>query len=65
METRQVPDALRQRSAKGSDESPQFAEADADVLLYLKSGPTELVLFEGEHDMLYRPGLEWLSRQQR
>ena len=65
METRQVPDALRQRSAKGSEQFPQFAEADADVLLYLKSGPTELVLFEGEHDMLYRPGLEWLSRQQR
>ncbi|WP_434157880.1 alpha/beta hydrolase family protein [Stutzerimonas stutzeri] len=65
METRQVPDALQQRSLQGNEQFPQFAEADADVLLYLKSGPTELVLFEGEHDMLYQPGLEWLARQQQ
>jgi dienelactone hydrolase len=65
METRQVPDALRERSVQNSDEFPHFAEADADVLLHLKSGPAELVLFEGEHDMLYRPGLEWLARQRR
>jgi predicted esterase len=65
METRKVPDALRQRSLQGNEQFPQFAEADADVLLYLRSGPAELVLFEGEHDMLYRPGLDWLSRQQK
>ncbi len=64
MHLRQVPDALRKRS-ENTNEFPQFAEADAEVLLHLKSGPTELVLFKGGHDMLYRPGLDWLSRQQR
>lgn len=63
METREVPEALRERSVKR--EFPHFAEADAEVVLYLKSGPAELVLFEGGHDMLYRPGLEWLARQRR
>lgn len=65
METRQVPAGLRERSTQDSHDFPHFAEADADVLLHLKSGPAELVLFEGEHDMLYRPGLEWLARQRR
>ncbi|MHB0774235.1 alpha/beta hydrolase family protein [Halomonas sp. WWR20] len=65
METRQVPEALRERSMHQGREFPRFAEADAPVVLYLQSGPAELVLFEGGHDMLYRPGLEWLARQTR
>jgi pimeloyl-ACP methyl ester carboxylesterase len=65
MSTREVPEALRERSSQGGDAFPAFAEADAKVLLHLESGPAELVLFEGEHDMLYRPGLEWLARQRR
>ncbi|GAB6386784.1 alpha/beta hydrolase family protein [Stutzerimonas marianensis] len=65
MQEREVPDALGRRSTHDDDELAHFAEADAEVLLHLKSGPAELVLFNGEHDMLYRPGLEWLSRQRR
>ena len=65
MSTREVPKALRERSGQNGDAFPAFAEADAKVLLHLESGPAELVLFEGEHDMLYRPGLEWLARQRR
>lgn len=65
METRQVPEALRERSSHQQNEFPYFAEAGAPVVLHLQSGPAELVLFEGGHDMLYRPGLEWLARQTR
>lgn len=65
MEHREVPDALGRRSIQGNGELAHFGEADAEVLLHLKSGPAELVLFDGEHDMLYRPGLEWLARQRR
>ena len=65
MESRRVPEALRQRSIPAEEGFRRFAEADAELLLYLKSEPAELVLFEGEHDMLYRPGLEWLAQQRR
>ncbi|KAA0014543.1 alpha/beta fold hydrolase [Billgrantia pellis] len=65
MEDREVPEELRERSTHDDREFPHFAEADASVLLHLQSGPAELVLFEGEHDMLYRPGLAWLARQER
>ena len=62
---RELPPALRERSLHGGREFPRFAEAGADVLLYLRSGPAELVLFKGGHDMLYRPALEWLARQRQ
>ncbi|PMR74854.1 alpha/beta hydrolase family protein [Billgrantia endophytica] len=65
MEDGEVPEELRERSTHDDHEFPHFAEAEAPVLLYLQSGPAELVLFDGEHEMLYRPGLEWLGRQQR
>ncbi len=65
MEHREVPDALVERSNLNERSFPYFDEAGAEVLLYLQSGPAELILFDGEHDMLYRPGLEWLARQQR
>ncbi|WP_346799027.1 hypothetical protein R5M92_07380 [Halomonas sp. Bachu 37] len=59
METRQVPDALVERSTHQDRDFPHFEEAGAEVVLLLQSGPAELVLFEGGHDMLYRPGLAW------
>ncbi|KKO06658.1 hypothetical protein LCGC14_0064660 [marine sediment metagenome] len=65
LEERKVPESLLARSTHESAEFPHFAEAGATVLLHLESGPAELVLFEGEHDMLYRPGLAWLARQRR
>lgn len=60
---REVPEALAARSQHESGDFPEFSEAGGSVLLHLLSGPAELVLFEGEHDMLYRPGLNWLARQ--
>ncbi|RUR31681.1 alpha/beta hydrolase family protein [Vreelandella nanhaiensis] len=64
-ENREVPEKLAERSTHEERNFRYFDEADAAVLLYLQSGPAELVLFDGEHEMLYRPGLEWLARQQR
>lgn len=63
MSRREIPDALKSRSQHESGDFPEFAEAEGSVLLHLSSGSAELVLFEGEHDMLYRPGLNWLARQ--
>ncbi|WP_178102814.1 hypothetical protein [Pseudomonas sp. gcc21] len=59
------PAALRERSIHQDGDYPRFDEANAKVVLHLQSGPAELVIFEGEHDMLYRPGLEWLARQHK
>lgn len=38
---------------------------EVPVVLLRQSQRATLVLFRGEHDMFYRPGLEWLSRQRR
>lgn len=37
-----------------------FSSDDPDVLLSRKVDEVTLVLFEGEHDMVYNPGLEWM-----
>ncbi|WP_445157438.1 alpha/beta hydrolase family protein [Halomonas sp. E14] len=65
MEQGEIPQELLERSTHDEREFPLFDEAESPVLLYIQSGPVELVLFEGEHEMLYRPGLEWLARQER
>lgn len=62
---RSIPEALRERSIHQDGDYPRFEEANAEVVLHLQSGPAELVIFEGEHDMLYRPGLDWLARQRK
>lgn len=62
---RSIPDALLERSIHQDGDYPRFDEADAPVLLHLRSGSADLIIFEGEHDMLYRPGLDWLARQQK
>lgn len=40
-----------------------FSSSDPEVLFARESGPVILVLFEGEHDMVYHPGLEWMVEQ--
>jgi predicted esterase len=65
MQSREIPSALRERAQNDEANMPGFAAANADIELYLRSGDIELVLFDGDHDMLYRPGLDWLNRQQR
>lgn len=62
---RSIPEALRERSIHQDGDYPRFEEANAAVMLHLQSGQAELVIFEGEHDMLYRPGLDWLARQRK
>ncbi|WP_242597109.1 alpha/beta hydrolase family protein [Billgrantia sulfidoxydans] len=65
MESGEIPDALLEVSLHQQRDYQRFDDAEAPVLLHLQSGPTELALFDGEHDMLYRPGLEWLALQER
>ena len=38
-----------------------FDEQDPQVLLARRSGPVTLVLFEGQHDMVFHPGLQFLA----
>jgi len=35
--------------------------ADPDVLVARRSGPVTLVLFEGGHDMVFHPGLAFMT----
>lgn len=47
---------------RGSVEGePYFAEGEPAVLFSRRSGPVRLVLFDGGHDMVYHPGLAWLT----
>ncbi len=51
-----LPDEL-----EGSVEAETyFSGDDPDVLFSRQAGKITLVLFEGEHDMVYNPGLEWM-----
>jgi dipeptidyl aminopeptidase/acylaminoacyl peptidase len=53
-----LPDELQ-----GSIEADHhFGEPDPEVLLARTSGPVTLVVFDGVHDMVYHPGLEWMFR---
>jgi poly(3-hydroxybutyrate) depolymerase len=69
-EDEQVPAEIEQ--AVGQNELPEDAEGsieaetyfgspDPDVRFARSSGEATLVLFTGEHDMVYSPGLAWLS----
>jgi len=39
-----------------------FGEQDPPPLFSRRSAQSTLVLFAGEHDMVFHPGLEWMSR---
>ena len=48
---------------RGSVEAEtHFADEDPEVLFARSSGPVTVVLFEGEHDLVYHPPLEWMAR---
>ena len=38
-----------------------FRDGDPKVVFARRSGPFTVVLFEGEHDMVYNPSLEWIT----
>ncbi|AHM60122.1 Dipeptidylaminopeptidase/acylaminoacyl-peptidase -like protein [Flammeovirgaceae bacterium 311] len=48
-----------------SDDRNYFGEADPAVVYSRESNNARLVLFDGEHNMVYNPGLLWLSEQRR
>lgn len=62
VDARAVPPALRH-----DRDTPfaTFAELGAPVVLQRSSQGATLVLFDGAHDMFYRPGLRWLAAQRR
>jgi dipeptidyl aminopeptidase/acylaminoacyl peptidase len=52
--------------ARGSVRAPTYFRApDPRVVFARRSGNVTVVLFEGEHDMIYHPGLEWMARLAR
>jgi poly(3-hydroxybutyrate) depolymerase len=53
-----LPDDLRGEV----DADTHFADEDPEVLFARTSGPVTLVLFDGDHDAAYHPGLEWMVR---
>lgn len=54
---RQLPDEL----AGTVEAETFFDEQDPEVLFARGSGPTTLVLFDGEHDMVYHPTVRWFA----
>jgi len=38
-----------------------FDAADPEVLFARRSGPVRVVIFDGDHDMVYHPALEWMA----
>ncbi|MDQ3037622.1 MAG: prolyl oligopeptidase family serine peptidase [Myxococcota bacterium] len=60
---RRVTPALREALHDG--DSPHFEASGTPVVLRRTSRGATLVLFRGQHDMFYRPGLAWLNEQRR
>lgn len=52
-------------SLRGSSEDSYFSGEEPEVLFIRESDNARLVLFDGGHNMVYNPGLLWLSEQQR
>jgi poly(3-hydroxybutyrate) depolymerase len=53
----EVPD----EPADDHDVGTFFRDGDPEVLYARRSGPVTLLLFDGEHDMVYHPALEWMA----
>jgi dienelactone hydrolase len=50
------------QGARSSTGVPTYFHApDPSVLFARRSGPVTVALFDGEHDMVYNPGLEWMT----
>lgn len=50
---------------QGTYDNSFFRPQDPKVHFFRESNKVRLVLFEGVHDMVYTPGLLWLSQQRR
>ncbi len=59
---REVPPQVRRDVGEAH---PAFERAGTPVVLQRTSREATLVLFDGDHDMLYEPGLRWLAEQRR
>lgn len=54
----ELPEALQGET----DAEHHFGDPDPEVFFARHSANATLVLFDGEHDMAYHPGLEWMAR---
>lgn len=50
------------RRLRGREARSYFGRQDPKVLFSRQSRAATVVLFEGEHDMVFHPGLEWMVR---
>ncbi len=57
----EIPAELRQLATS----DPLYDAAGAPIRLQRRSQQVTIVLFEGDHDMLYNPTLRWLAEQRR
>ncbi len=49
------------RHLRGEEAEAHFDPQDPDVLVARRSGPVTVVLFDGEHDLVFHPALRWMS----
>lgn len=57
-----LPEEADAEALRGLDAETYFADGEPQALFSRRSGGTTLVLFDGGHDMVYHPGLEWMVR---
>ena len=53
-----IPEELR-------EERINDASYTREILFRREAGPVRITIFEGGHDILYKPTFEWLSRQSK
>ncbi|MCP2042364.1 S9 family peptidase [Pontibacter sp. HSC-36F09] len=56
---------LPEELAKTTEENKYFGPSDPEVVFVRQSDNVRLVLFVGQHDMAYNPGLLWLNEQRK
>jgi poly(3-hydroxybutyrate) depolymerase len=58
---RRVASGVLPRHLRGGRAASHFGAQDPDVLLARRSGPVTVVLFDGEHDLVFHPALRWMA----
>lgn len=61
LKEQKLPESL----AESSQPNKYFGPSDPEVVFVRQSNKVRLVLFVGQHDMAYNPGLLWLNEQRK
>jgi dipeptidyl aminopeptidase/acylaminoacyl peptidase len=59
---RRVASGVLPEHLRGEQAESHFDRRDPDVLFARRSGPVTVVLFDGEHDLVFHPALRWMAR---